>query len=358
MVRIALTRVSKRDWETGMLVIEKANESDKCALVTGATGAIGPMLIRALCDSGWRVKAVARNAPLPGLLPENVEFIAGDVTQSQFMDSVTDGVTVIFHLAAKLHLFDPPANLENEYERVNVAGAQCVIESAKRNAVRRIVYFSTINVYGSHPGVIPNEDFEPRPAEIYAQTKLRAEQLVLKATRSDGKPIGVVLRLAAVYGPRLKGNYLKLIKALDQRRFFQIGPGNNRRALIHESDIASAALIAASHPAAANRIFNVSDGSNHSFKEILQAICAALGRKPPRLFFPAKPVRALIGMQELAAGILGAHPPITRALLDKYLEDAAVDATRIQQELGFAPQFDLVRGWEYTIKKMKQCGEI
>jgi nucleoside-diphosphate-sugar epimerase len=341
-----------------MLVMEKTNEFDDCALVTGATGAIGPVLIRALCDNGWRVKAVARNAPLPGLLPENVEFIAGDVTQSQFMDSVTDGATVVFHLAAKLHLFDPPANLVNEYERVNVAGTQCVIESAKRNAVKRIVFFSTINVYGSHPGKIPNEDFETRPVEIYAQTKLRAEQLVLKAKGSDDKLIGVVLRLAAVYGPRLKGNYLKLIKALNQRLFFQIGPGNNRRALIHESDLVNAALIAARHPAAANRIFNVSDGSNHGFKEILRAICTALDRKPPRLFLPAKPVRALIGMLEMAAGVLGAYPPITRALLDKYLEDAAVDANRIQQELGFIPQFDLIRGWEYTVKKMKQCGEI
>jgi nucleoside-diphosphate-sugar epimerase len=342
----------------GRLAMKGYSKTTECALVTGATGAIGPALIQALCCNGLHVKAVARNAPAPGLLPEDVEFIAGDIAQPQFMDSVIDGVTVVFHLAAKLHSFNPPANLSNDYERTNVAGTRCVIESAKRNAVKRIVFFSSINVYGHCPGKIPNEDSELRPVGIYAQTKLQAEQLVLEARRSDGAPMGVVLRLAAVYGPRLKGNYHRLIEALDRRRFIQIGPGDNRRALIHESDLAGAALLAARHPAAANRIYNVSDGNNYSFRDILQALCAALGRKPPRWFLPAKPVRALIGMLELAAGVLGAHPPITRALLDKYLEDAAVEATRIQQELGFVPQFDLVRGWRDTIRKMKQGGEI
>jgi nucleoside-diphosphate-sugar epimerase len=337
--------------------MEGHNGTTECALVTGATGAVGPALIRALCNNGWRVKAIARNVPPPGLLPENVEFIAGDIAQSQCMESAMDGVTVVFHLAAIVHLFNPPANLVDEYERINVAGTQCVVESAKRNAVRRMVYFSTINVYGSYPGKIPNEDYEPRPTDIYAQTKLRAEKLVLNA-KADGGPPGVVLRLAAVYGPRLKGNYHRLIKALNKGRFIPIGSGDNRRALIHENDLTDAALIAARHAVAANRVFNVSDGSNHKFREILHAICSALDRESPKLWLPAKPIHALTRVLEMAARILGAHPPITRALLDKFLEDAAVDATRIQQELGFAPQFDLIRGWKDVICKMKQYGEI
>jgi nucleoside-diphosphate-sugar epimerase len=330
------------------------NQTAECALVTGATGAIGPALIQALCNNGLHVKAVARNAPTPGLLPEKVEFIAGDVAQAQFMDSVMDGVNVVFHLAAKLHSFNPPADLSDEYERTNVAGTKNVIESAKRMAVGRMVFFSSIGVYGPCPGKTMNEDFTPRAIGPYAQTKLRAEQLVLEARRPEGDPLGVVLRVAAVYGPRLKGNYHRLIKALSQRRYIQIGPGDNRRALIHESDLADAALIVARHPAAVHRIYNISDGNNPSFREIITAICAALGRKPPRFFLPVKPVRALIGMLEAAAGVWDAHPPITRALLDKYLEDGAVDATRIRQELGFAPKFDLYGGWKDAIKKMKQ----
>jgi nucleoside-diphosphate-sugar epimerase len=344
--------------KSGRLAMQVQNSTTEYALVTGATGAIGPALTHKLCANGVHVRAVARNTPPPGLLPENVEFIAGDIAQPKFTDSVMNGATVVFHLAAKLHTFNPPAHLFDEYERTNVAGTQCVVESAKRNSVRRIVFFSSVNVYGPCPDAIPNEDFEPRPEGIYAQTKLKAERLVREARRSDGSPIGVVLRLSAVYGPRLKGNYRRLIRALNQRRFIQIGPGDNQRALIHESDLAGAALLAAYHPAAANRIYNVSDGSNHSFREILQAICAALGRKPPRLFFPTESIRALIGMLELAAGIFNAHVPLMRALLDKYLEDATVDSTRIQQELGFMPQYDLFRGWKDVIKKMKECGEI
>ena len=334
------------------------NAISGCALVTGATGSIGPAVVQMLCENGLAVRAVARHTPGAGLLPSTVEFIPGDITNSGFLDSALNGVRVVFHLAAKVHIFDPPPSLREECNRINLAGVQNIIESAKRNTVERIVFFSTINVYGPCNGRAFDESAAPNPEGIYARTKLMAERLILEAKRSDGQPLGVVLRLAAVYGPRLKGNYQKLVKALARKRFIQIGNGSNRRALIYEKDLARAAILAAFHPAAGNGIFNVSDVNSYSLREILSAICTALGRKPPRFSLPVPPMRALARAVDAGTRILnvGSHSKV--ALIDKYLEDVAVDSTRIQQMLGFAPQFDLASGWKDAIAEMKRTKEI
>jgi nucleoside-diphosphate-sugar epimerase len=106
-------------------------------------------------------------------------------------------------------------------------------------------------------------------------------------------------------------------------------------------------------PAAAGRVFNVTDGTFHTLSEIIESICSALGRNPPRLSLPAGPTRILIRLIEKGSCSLGLKTPITRAIIDKYNEDIAVDGSLIQKELGFVPQYDLKTGWEETIREMQ-----
>jgi UDP-glucose 4-epimerase len=170
--------------------------------------------------------------------------------------------------------------------------------------------------------------------------------------------VGTVLRLGAVYGARIKGNYQRLLHAISRSRFLPIGRGDNRRTLVYDRDVARAALLALEHPAAVGRIFNVSDGKLHTLNDIISAICRALDRKPPRLSLPVGPVRLAAGIAEDAAGFMGFSPPITRAAIDKYTEDVAVDSRRIQEELGFKPLYDLAAGWKATVQEMRQAGSL
>ncbi len=156
-----------------------------------------------------------------------------------------------------------------------------------------------------------------------------------------------------MYGSRIKGNYERLTHALARHRFIPIGSGLNRRTLVYDKDVGRAAALAVSHPAAAGRIFNVTDGEFHSLNEIIESICSALGRKPPRLSLPVGPTRTLIGLIEKGSHAIGLKPPITREMVDKYTEDIAVDGSLIQKELGFVPQYDLKTGWEETIREMQ-----
>jgi UDP-glucose 4-epimerase len=63
------------------------------------------------------------------------------------------------------------------------------------------------------------------------------------------------------------------------------------------------------------------------------------------------PTRALIGLIEKGSNAIGIKPPVTKAIIDKYTEDIAVDGRLIQKELGFVPQYDLNAGWVETIRE-------
>jgi UDP-glucose 4-epimerase len=314
--------------------------------------------VELLHQSGYAVRALCLIPPETGLLPAATEVQLGDITVRESVQSAIKGAEVVLHLAALLHMVNPPEDLHGEYERINVGGTANVVEAAREAGVRRLVFFSTIAVYGPGHGQIFNEDTPPRPDTFYAQTKLAAERFVLEARRNDGHPLGTVLRLAAVYGARVQGNYRQLLQTLARRRFIPFGSGKNRRTLVYDHDVARAALLSSQHPAAAGRVFNVTDGRFHALQEIIAAMCFALGRPEPRFALAAGPVRLTAGIVEYLARLTGRRPPIQRATVDKYLEDVAVEGSRLQQELGFAPQYDLKTGWCETIQELNRMGQL
>ncbi len=292
------------------------------------------------------------------VLPAEVEVLTGSVTDVPRVKEVMRGVDLVIHLAALLHATDVSVRRADEYQAVNVGGTAAIVEAATRSGVKRLVFFSTISVYGDSGNRVVTEDATPRPGSVYARTKLAAERIVLEAKRADGEPLGAVLRMAAVYGSRVKGNYRKLVQSLARKRFLPIGKGRNRRTLVYDRDAAGAAVLAAVHPAAAGRVYNVTDGRYHTMEEIIRAICSALGRKPPRVELPVGAVRMAAGLLEDAARRVHLRSPLVRATIDKYVEDLAVSGERVRAELGFVPEYDLARGWAETISEMRGAGEL
>lgn len=327
-------------------------------LVTGGTGAVGPRVVQALHAAGYCVRILALDDPEKGLLPEGIEIRVGDVTDSATVKSAMEGIELVVHLAALLHIMNPPAALRKKYQDINVGGTDMVVETAVRLGVKRVVLFSTIAVYGEAAGRIITEESAPSPDTFYAQTKLRAEKIVLDSKRRDGQSLGTVLRLAAVYGSRIKGNYERLTHALARHRFIPVGNGLNRRTLVYDKDVGRAAVLAVSHPAAAGRVFNVTDAQFHTLNEIIESICFALGRKPPRLSLPSGIVRSGASALEGGFRLLGLKAPVTAEMVDKCTEDIAVDGRLIQTELGFVPKYDLQAGWDETIREMRRIGHL
>lgn len=334
------------------------SEGRRTVLVTGATGAVGSRVVEALREIGCRIRTISLDRPAPGSLPDDVQVRLGDITNPETIRAAMEGADAVVHLAALLHILNPRPEACAAFERINVGGTARVVEAAVHAGVRRLVFFSTINVYGDSNGATLSEDSPAAPKTFYAETKLRAERIVLEAASRDGERLGTVLRMGAIYGARIKGNYRQLVGLLARHRFVPIGNGRNRRTLVYDRDVGQAAALALQHPMAAGRVYNVTDGQFHTMVEIVAAICSALGRKPPRLALPAAPVRAMAGFLEDAAKVFRLTPLIGRATLEKYMEDIAVAGHRIQAELGFRPQYDLTAGWRETVEEMRRAGDL
>ncbi|MCK4489327.1 MAG: NAD-dependent epimerase/dehydratase family protein [Anaerolineales bacterium] len=323
-------------------------------LVTGATGAVGPSLIRHLVEEGYQVRVLTRPESDVRLLPEGITRIIGDINNQGVIARAVSDVDYVFHLAAILHINNPDASLIKEYNYVNVDGTKTIVDASVAANVKRVIFFSTINVYGS--GGAGQEFFENSlidPQTLYTITKAKAEEIVLSARLvSDEKPLGVVLRLAAIYGPGMKGNYVSLLKGLKQGWFIPIGLGKNRRTLIYVDDAIRAAAIAASHPEAAGNIYNLTDGRVYSLMDIIHAMCGALGRRSPRVHLPIALVNYSVGLIEDVFRLLGQRSPIGRQTIGAMLEDRAVNGDKIQQELGFNPKIELEEGWRKVVDEI------
>ena len=331
--------------------------SNKTVVIVGATGALGPAVIQRFLSDGWEVRTLSRTPPAAGTLAATVPHISADVTDQPALEQAFQGVDSVVHMAALLHVVDPPPSLQAEYQRVNVRGTATVVSAARAGSVRRLVAVSSICVYGAQPGLL-DENTVAAPDTLYADSKFQAEQEVLAARSPRGEPFAVVLRLAAVYGPGIKGNYQRLVQALAKRRFLPIGTGSNRRTLIFELDVARAIALAATHPAAAGRVFNVTDGAVHTVTEITTAIAGALGRRPPRLSIPLGMARLAISSADTLFRLVGKTPPVTKAALERYTEDVAVSGQLIKDMLGFEPRWGLVNGWQETIAQMQRQGRL
>ena len=166
-------------------------------LVTGATGAVGPCVVQALCKSGLghAIRTFSLDRPLSGAFPPDVDEQIGDVTDQVAVQSAMQCVDAVVHMAALLHIFNPVPEMGEKYERVNIGGTLTVIEAAIKAGVKRVVLFSTIGVYGPSDGCVLNEMSPTHPGTFYAQTKCDAERIVLNARGADGRPLGTVLRL-------------------------------------------------------------------------------------------------------------------------------------------------------------------
>ncbi len=330
------------------------NSEPLIALVTGATGAVGPSLVRHLVEEGYQVRILIKPGSDIRLLPECIISIIGDINDLDVVARAVSGADYVFHLAAKLHINNPDTSLIKEYKHVNIGGTKTIVDASVAANVKRVIFFSTINVYGSgQPGQEFIENNLVDPQTLYATTKAKAEEIVLSARSAhEEKPLGVVLRLAAIYGPGMKGNYVSLLRGLKQGWFIPIGSGKNRRTLIYVDDAIRAAVLAARQPEAAGNIYNLTDGRVYSLMDIIRAMCGALDRRPPRIHLPIAPIRFSVGLIEDGFRFLGRRFPIGRHTIGAMLEDRAVSGDKIQKDLGFRPQIDLEEGWSRVVDEV------
>jgi nucleoside-diphosphate-sugar epimerase len=143
-------------------------------LVTGATGCVGPRVVDALRAAGCSVRTLSLS---PGDAPRDIDERIGDILDNAAVESAAEGMNAVVHLAGKVHVMH--AAPDSEFERVNVGGTANLVRAARSAGVEKLMFFSTISVYGSGNGQILDENSPVRPETPYARTKLQAEKIVL-----------------------------------------------------------------------------------------------------------------------------------------------------------------------------------
>src|SRR5260221_9237456 len=268
------------------------------ALVTGANGVLGRLLIDRLAAEGVRTRAYVRSATSNAALPAGVEAVEGDIRDAAAVRRAVEGVEAVFHLAAVVHAAAPHQRPLSDYVEINVGGTGNIVAAAEQ-ARARVVYVSTINVYGPGRGHVIDETTACRPEGAYAETKREAETVVERLGDR-----ATILRLASVFGRTMKGNYPRLVSAIQRGTFVRPGSGLARKTVVYETDVVRA-IIAASSAAAGGQMNNVTDGTFHTIDEIVDAIAGAAGVGPPRLPIPAASARSARGGVGIAARLIG-----------------------------------------------------
>ncbi len=245
--------------------------------VTGGTGCLGrPLAEKLIADGVYPKLLILSDDHSITDLDKKVEIITGDLNTPEALDTLCMDCEIVFHLAGMVHSVPRQNKEEDEFFRINVEGTRNLLEAAKKNGVKKVVFYSTVGVYGTDADFHGDELSPCRPGSVYAKSKYLAEQLVLNSFKEGGSK-GVVLRFPVVYGPLDRGNVARLIKAVHGRFFFYFGDGSCLRSMISSKNAAEAAVRAALEPKAANEVFCVTDGRDYTMNEMVDCICGALG---------------------------------------------------------------------------------
>jgi dihydroflavonol-4-reductase len=171
------------------------------AFITGGTGFVGGRVVQKLQERGYQVSALARSPKdIVDFQTHGISPVPGDITNLESMRNGMRGSDVVFHLAGWYHF-----GVRNRVaaERINVDGTRNVLGLAYELGVPKIVYTSTVAIYGNTHGQLVNET-TPIPAgpflTEYDRTKWLAHTQVALPLIAKGAPIVIVLP-GAVYGP-------------------------------------------------------------------------------------------------------------------------------------------------------------
>ncbi len=182
--------------------------SDKSIVfVTGADGFIGSHLCEMLVSKGYQVKALSQYNSFNnwGWLEDvacknEIEVITGDVRDPHFCKQVTQGVDVIFHLAALIAI--PYSYVAPDcYVDTNIKGTLNICQAAKENGVKRVIHTSTSEVYGTAQ-YVPIDELHPLQAQSpYSASKIAADAMAMSFYNAFELPL-TIARPFNTYGPR------------------------------------------------------------------------------------------------------------------------------------------------------------
>ena len=256
------------------------------ALVTGGAGFIGSHIVDRLLADGYRVRVLdnfstGKRENLPE--SDDLEIMTGDVGSFDDVHKAMKDVELVFHEAA---IASVPKTIQDPIgsQQTNYQGTLNVLEAARQQGTKRVVFASSAAVYGDLPELPKREDMPLKPLSPYAVDKLASEYACQMYTHLHGLET-VCLRYFNVYGPRQDPGspYSGVISIFADRlkkgeRPVIYGDGEQTRDFVFVSDVVEANIKAATTDKSAGRVINIATGREVTLNALLQSMCRILNR--------------------------------------------------------------------------------
>jgi len=326
--------------------------------VTGATGFIGTKLVNALLAKGHSVHALSRAASnREGLMHERVRLVQGDLLDRDSLRKGMEGCSQVFHLAAYAKNWSRDPSV---FFRQNVDGMTNVLDAARDAGIKRVVFTSTIVVFGPKPaGVIGDESMPritPKYFTEYEESKAVAERKALEYVKK-GHPI-VIVNPTRVYGPGklTEGNSVSLMIDMYDRGKVPVllNNGVNVGNYVLVDDLVRGHILAMERGKIGERY--ILGGENASLKRIFELVDEASGKKHFQFSLPPSIAMLYGSLEKKRAEWLRMYPQITPGWVETFLQDWAYTCAKAERELGYTitPLKDgikLTYDWLMTLRK-------
>ncbi len=297
--------------------------------VTGTSGFVGLPTVTALEQAGCEVRRIDRSALDDGAGNRLADLLAG--------------ADAVVHLAARVHVMqDRAADPRLAFRAANTDLTARLRDAATQAQVKRFVFVSSVKAMGELTvgDEVWTELAVPRPVDPYGESKLAAEGVVLES----GGPEGVVLRLPLVYGPRMKGNMLRLFAAVERGRWIPVPSARNERSLAYVENVAAALGFLVVAPNVAGQVYLYAESSPWSTEALVADIAVALGRRARIIRVPAW----VLGAAGWAGSRLGLAV-INESVVQRLTSSLRIDAAKLR-DAGFAAPVSAEEGMLRTAR--------
>lgn len=323
-------------------------------LVTGATGFIGPYLIRKLNALGHSCRCLIRSGSDTSALDGyDVDFVKGNITVSETLTNIGEGVDCLIHMATLGHMSNFVVS-EAQFDAVNVSGTVNIMKEAKKAGIKKIVHCSTVAAMGISRDIPATEKSECFPHHSYGRSKLRAEKEVLRMVHEESLP-AVIIRFSMVYGPGDRRDMLKLVRMAKKGLFPKVGNRPKLTPLIHVEDAVDGILLAA-EKGISGEIYLITNRQSEPFDKIREIIVDALGSKKTAVYVPEWAALASATLIEKIFSLIGKSPPVSRKNIESTLADRVFSVEKAEKELGFNPKKDPCAGIKETVEWYMEKG--
>lgn len=296
-------------------------------LVTGSNGYIGRNVCRYLNEKGYRVLGSVRSFSTLQKKFDDIDYIeTGEINGQTDWSRALSGVDIVIHLAARAHIIkDTEAESLKLFMETNCNGTINLAEQACSRGVKRFIYVSSIGVLGNSSGENPFSNTTiPSPKELYALSKLRAEEMLYKLSK-ECKMKYVIVRPPLVYGKGAPGNFSRLLDLINKSTFLPFGCFNSKKSMISLDNLTDFLVYCVESDKVVNRTFVVSDGKEWSTSQLVERIAKYMDKKIINIPVP-------IFILRLLANLVG-----QKAAISKLSNVLVIDSTQTMSDLAWTP---------------------